>query len=179
MTNCRESQWTCNNGDCISIEDRCDLTDHCSDSSDELDCTKFILPLGYNKMKYPPVEKGASFNVGLFLNITGVKEVRLSSFAITIDVVQDTYWKDSRLAYRILNQDLNKVESYEELWVPRFYIEDGSESAAEMTSKVDTLWIAKESKPKLQSDEVTHEGKSFFSCKKRRSSALKINFSKK
>ena len=163
LTNCRESQWTCNNGDCISIEDRCDLTDHCSDSSDELDCTKFILPLGYSKMKYPQVEKGASFNVGLFLNITGVKEVRLSSFAITIDVVQDTYWKDSRLAYRILNQDFNKIVSHNELWLPQFYIEDGSESAAEVRNGKKSLFIAKESEPTLQSDEVIQEGESLFS----------------
>ena len=109
-------------------------------------------------MKYPPVEKGASFNVGLFLNITGVKEVRLSSFAITIDVVQDTYWKDSRLAYRILKQNFNKVLSQEDNWVPHFYVEDGSESAAEVRGKVDSLWIMRESEPEIQSDEVTYEG---------------------
>ena len=141
------------------MKDRCDLIDHCSDSSDELDCTKFIKPLGYRGDKYPPVEKASSFDIGFFLNITGVKEVRLSSFSITIDVVQDTHWKDSRLSYRILNRKFNRIGSHEGIWVPKFYIEDGSESPAYVKGTQDSLWIKKESEPQILSDEVTLEGK--------------------
>ncbi|XP_023332382.1 uncharacterized protein LOC111704388 [Eurytemora carolleeae] len=38
FTTCVEGQFTCNNGHCIDIEERCDQTSNCSDESDEENC---------------------------------------------------------------------------------------------------------------------------------------------
>lgn len=35
---CSDDQFTCKNSDCISVDQRCDGTRHCSDGSDELNC---------------------------------------------------------------------------------------------------------------------------------------------
>lgn len=36
LTTCEEGQFTCDSGDCISIESRCDNAKDCLDSSDEV-----------------------------------------------------------------------------------------------------------------------------------------------
>lgn len=38
LTRCREDQFTCDDGTCIPLDNRCDLTIHCDDSSDEHNC---------------------------------------------------------------------------------------------------------------------------------------------
>ena len=35
---CRVTEWRCDNGQCISVGDRCDGRRDCSDNSDELGC---------------------------------------------------------------------------------------------------------------------------------------------
>ena len=53
FTACVEGFFTCNDGQCIDIEERCDQTPNCNDKSDELDCRKIVIEDNYNK-KIPP-----------------------------------------------------------------------------------------------------------------------------
>ena len=36
---CSQDQYTCKNLQCIKVDQRCDGTRHCSDGSDEVNCT--------------------------------------------------------------------------------------------------------------------------------------------
>ena len=53
MTRCGEGEFTCGNGDCIVMEERCDQVADCTDESDEVDCSVLVTKENYNR-KVPP-----------------------------------------------------------------------------------------------------------------------------
>ena len=49
LTACNHSQFTCNDGECVEMEKRCNQLADCKDASDELKCTILNLKEGYNR----------------------------------------------------------------------------------------------------------------------------------
>ena len=49
LSGCADDEFTCNDGQCIYIKNRCDQTIHCQDKSDEQDCQILHEEEGYNK----------------------------------------------------------------------------------------------------------------------------------
>ena len=49
MSGCAEDEFTCGDGQCININNRCDQIIDCRDQTDELDCTILVLVDGYNQ----------------------------------------------------------------------------------------------------------------------------------
>ena len=48
FTTCVPGQFTCNDGQCVGIEKRCDQTSHCNDQSDEENCRIINMKTSYN-----------------------------------------------------------------------------------------------------------------------------------
>ena len=53
MSGCSEDQFTCDNGFCLRMEERCDQVLDCADHSDETDCNILQLPPSYRKTAPP------------------------------------------------------------------------------------------------------------------------------
>ena len=49
FTSCKKGFFTCNDGVCIDMNQRCDQTAHCEDSSDEKNCKLVLMEENYNK----------------------------------------------------------------------------------------------------------------------------------
>ena len=66
FTTCVTGQFTCNDGQCVSIEKRCDQTSHCNDQSDEENCRIINMKTSYNDkiapFSYSQQEKRFLFN---------------------------------------------------------------------------------------------------------------------
>ena len=54
-------EFTCNNGQCVSMTKRCDQLPDCDDGSDEEGCQLFSLAKGYNNV-VPPYTRASYFN---------------------------------------------------------------------------------------------------------------------
>ena len=54
LTTCRSTQFTCGDGLCIGLDERCDGVADCKDKMDEIDCNVAEIDSGYNKMLAPP-----------------------------------------------------------------------------------------------------------------------------
>ena len=55
LTTCAENEFTCSNGLCVSIPERCDSARHCKDLSDEVGCSLTELPASYMK-QFSPIQ---------------------------------------------------------------------------------------------------------------------------
>ena len=54
LAGCKEDDFTCDDGQCVKLEKRCDQLPNCRDRSDEIGCKFLILDFGYNK-RVPPI----------------------------------------------------------------------------------------------------------------------------
>ena len=60
FTTCTSGQFTCSNGQCVGIEERCDQTVHCDDKYDEEDCQIIHMKTSYNNKIVPYLYKNTS-----------------------------------------------------------------------------------------------------------------------
>ena len=123
LTACKEGQFTCNDGICISMDKRCDQRSDCVDSSDELRCNMIDLKPNYKKT-IPP--SNASVYVSLdILKLVNIEEV---THSITIQFQITLEWRDERmLFYNLKNKSfLNKLDDsvIKELWLPKMIYEN-------------------------------------------------------
>ena len=54
LTGCLDGDFTCDDGQCVRMEQRCDQLPDCADKSDEKGCKLLLLEEGYNK-RVPPI----------------------------------------------------------------------------------------------------------------------------
>ncbi|XP_042220632.1 uncharacterized protein LOC121865361 [Homarus americanus] len=124
LTQCaKDTEFTCDDGTCIPINQVCDRRVQCHDMSDELDCSTVLLPKGYQPTLPPPSIDGYS-PLPVYVNLT------LSSFAnidainnrFTVELLVRMIWKDQRLQFKHLRRDrqLNIIlpSEAETMWVP-------------------------------------------------------------
>ena len=129
MTNItNDGEFTCNNGQCVSMKDRCDHYPDCDDKSDEIGCNILTLTEGYNK-KVPPFKKERFSNAPItpvnvdvsmrLLNIVSMDEVE-NRVEFQFEIVLE--WKDYRLTYSNLKNEtyLNALTEADinAIWLP-------------------------------------------------------------
>ena len=122
-TGCKESEFTCNDGQCVQMDQRCDQFPDCKDSSDEKGCQLVVLNEGYNK-NVPPfsmTERVVEVNVSIKL----FKVVDIDEVGNTIDLQFEIQlqWFDHRHTYNDLKGDrsaLNRVNETDlkRIWLP-------------------------------------------------------------
>ena len=126
LTGCPEGDFTCGDGQCIRMEERCDQLTDCRDSSDEKECRLLVLEDGYNK-KVPPITTGANRTVmkaKVVISIDLLKIVRLEEVNHKIEFKFGIVlaWSEVRATYHNLKlmESLNALtaKEIEQLWVP-------------------------------------------------------------
>ena len=78
---CNANEFTCNNGLCIDLEQRCDNIFDCSDRSDELNCELLIIDEDYEKI-FPPISRTGKTEVELSMKIKLFIKYMVTLFAV-------------------------------------------------------------------------------------------------
>ena len=112
LSGCNQSNsFTCNDGQCVSMEKRCDQLADCKDDSDEKGCKLFSLVEGYNNIVSPfkrvsywnntivPVLIEVSITL---LKLMGIDE-RENTISLQFEIILE--WKDQRITYSNLKMD--------------------------------------------------------------------------
>ena len=90
LTSCKVGQFSCDNGECLDIINRCDGVAQCSDLSDEKTCRLVnIDPKKYLKGKTPPSDTAnlqveVSGQVWTILNIQEVGQLTKIQFELVL-----------------------------------------------------------------------------------------------
>ena len=131
MSGCREKQFTCDDGQCVSIEQRCDQLPDCRDQSDEQSCNILILKEGYNKNVVPVRSnqgKKEMVNVSISIDLLKLVDIKEKDYSIKIQFSITLDWMENRATYQNLKHDksLNALtqNDIEKLWLPRVIYEN-------------------------------------------------------
>ena len=107
-----KSEFTCNNGQCVSMAKRCNQLPDCDDGSDEEGCRLFYLTKGYNKVVSPfdvvsyhnETIKPVSINVTIkLLKMVDIDE-RDNTIDLQFEIILE--WRDPRITYNNLKKDI-------------------------------------------------------------------------
>ena len=120
LSGCGEDEFTCGDGQCVGLEDRCDLVQDCRDGADERDCRVVVQGPGYDKELAPFTARGKEIvpvSVDFFMNIQGMDQ---GSGGLEVRMSTRLEWSDHRLHLHDLRPGLNVVPAREVtlLWLP-------------------------------------------------------------
>ena len=129
MSGCEEGNFTCNDGQCVSMNQRCDQLPDCRDESDEKNCKVLVLMEdGYNT-NVPPVISGVKkVNVSISTDLLKLVDIKEEDYSIEIQFSITLQWKENRATYQNLKEDktLNALtkEDIRKLWLPKVIFEN-------------------------------------------------------
>ena len=128
LTGCTNTQFTCDDGQCVKMEERCDQMPDCVDETDEMDCRILALKKGYNQ-RVPPVGKISGkakrlkkVEVNVSLTLFKVVAIEEEDHSIQLQFQIILEWKENRATYHNLKSEsyLNALSQDEinTLWLP-------------------------------------------------------------
>ena len=127
MSGCEENEFTCNDGQCVRMDQRCNQLPDCRDKSDEKNCKILVLEEGYNK-KVPPINSGNPVNVSVTIDLLRLVDIDEGDYSIEIQFEIMLKWRDNRVKYHNLKQTaaLNALseDNIKNLWLPEVIYEN-------------------------------------------------------
>lgn len=131
LSTCREDQFTCSCGACVSLDDVCNLSLECPDGSDEIYCSrKYELPRNYKKEFSPSMGSRARTQVGLEVVLENVEPLITNQNLLQLSLNVSVVWRDSRLTFSFLEVDRPvrlTEEVFSHFWLPRVVLDTAVE----------------------------------------------------
>ena len=131
MSGCQEGEFTCNDGQCVSMEQRCNQLPHCRDTSDEIGCDILNLKNSYNRNIHPIRSINGSkvaVDVNTSIDIFKLVDINEEDYSIEIQLQISMVWRENRVTYQNLkaNDSLNALtqEDIQRLWLPKVIYEN-------------------------------------------------------
>ena len=128
MSGCQDGHFTCSDGECVSMELRCNQLPDCRDKSDERNCDILVLEEGYNKRVPPIHDAHKNLNVSVAIELLKLVDINEEDYSIEIQFEISLMWMDNRAIFHNLKQSdsLNALsqEDIEKLWLPKVIYEN-------------------------------------------------------
>lgn len=99
---CEDFHFTCDTGDCIPREQRCDFRYDCIDGSDEVQCSVVELKDQLQRELPPTGPGGGPLTVAPSLTLSRIADVDDIAMAVTLEFHLTLRWTDTRLKLRHL-----------------------------------------------------------------------------
>ena len=123
LTGCSEEQFTCDDGSCVPMMDRCNGKRDCSDETDEAECKAFVQSLGYNRFVVPPPSENETKHVVYFsFEIQDIIEINEKDGFVQCKILIIRQWFDRKVTFQNLKNEtgLNIIDPEDRrlLWKP-------------------------------------------------------------
>ncbi|XP_064084504.1 uncharacterized protein LOC135200106 isoform X2 [Macrobrachium nipponense] len=121
LSACYDWEYSCNDGSCVNLSQRCDQRVDCPDNSDEVGCERLWKPVDYLGALPPPgTQPGSALLLNASLGIHGFSKINIRDMKLIVDFTMRIGWSDTRLRYKNLSplSDLNYIEP-ESVWLPQ------------------------------------------------------------
>ena len=176
LTSCGKGNFTCSDGECVSMNERCNQISNCKDKSDEEHCKMLIMEDNYNKKISPFGFDPATENiipVGVkvsmaIMDILDINEVDLN-FVLKFRLLME--WYDYRLVYHNLkmerSENLLTREEIERLWIPFVVFSNTEDNHATTGGDNTELTITREGEFLTSAPEIVEEINIFTGKKNR------------
>ena len=166
FTTCKEDQFTCDNGLCINILDRCNSRPDCLDLSDEFECRKIDPGPSYQAyIAPPPINSTGKIIVDVSADIMSILDIDEISSIFQVQFFLHLTWYDSRLRFYNLKEDtgLNALSPEEKtkLWAPHLTYVNTENKPITLVDEKTSITIKKQGSFKLSKIEDV-ENQQFF-----------------
>ena len=167
LTACTDSQFTCGDGLCIGLGERCNGVPDCKDETDELRCTVAEIGSSYNKNLAPPGAGNIS-KVPVHINITiysfGTFDIIKSTFSLELSISMT--WKEGRLNFNNLKEikksNVMRPDEKKSIWFPAFVFEN-TEKKLEAIVDTKSLVMVERNGSGTKADDTSTENKLTYS----------------
>ena len=152
LTGCAEDEFTCDDGQCIKMERRCDQVTgkepNCRDRSDEKGCQLLVFENDYNN-KIPPIGNAKDGNaiptdVSISITLMKVVEIEEVDHSIHLQFQISLSWKENRVKYQNLKNEtsLNALtkENIKTIWLP-LIVYDNTDQKEVTRLGMDWEWV--------------------------------------
>lgn len=165
-TTCANNEFTCNNGDCVSMDFRCDQAPNCEDSSDEFSCQMLIMNDNYNKKIAPFVFNTTSAEIIptevlvsiLIIDVLKISEVD-HEYSLKFTFVME--WYDYRLVFHNLKDRRSAnaltTEEVKKIWIPRLVFSNTQNNEATRGVDDTEITVTKEGNYTRSEEDVVDE----------------------
>ena len=163
LSPCGEEQFTCHDGECVDMQQRCDSRTDCRDGSDEVDCRKVSMDKGYSKSLTPGSTDEEKVNVDMTISIDDILRIDEINEEFVAKITMVREWVDYRLTFLNLKRDssfLNTMTSEEEnsTWFPRVEINNiENHNKFKRTSIADITKVIPNKEFEFQTGDVSQE----------------------
>ena len=156
LTGCAAEEFTCESGECVSMQKRCNQILDCRDKTDEKACGMVVLPKSYTK-NTPPIsttETGGMIPVSVNISMDFLKMVKIveSDNKIFIQFTIYLEWIENRATFQNLKDEksLNILgeDIVHQLWYP-YVIYDNTDMKDAVTLEdglLTTVLVSKQGK---------------------------------
>ena len=147
MTRCGDGEFTCDDGACVLMEERCNQVPDCRDKSDENGCQLIVFENNYNN-KIPPIgrtDEGGTIpaQVGISITLMKVVDIAEVDHAIELQFQISMQWRENRAKYQNLKQDttLNALSTSDlnSIWLP-LIVYDNTDQKEQTRLGMDWEW---------------------------------------
>ena len=129
LTGCSKDEFTCNDGNCLTMDKRCDGNQDCSDESDEKGCKLIKAFEGYNKFRVPvPLGGQTKFILNFSVSIDKIINIdeNNGNFKIKMTIIRT--WYNPHLKFlnvkRLSDKNLISTEDRQIMWIPSTVFEN-------------------------------------------------------
>ena len=96
MSKCRFGmEFTCDSGNCINLDKRCNQVKDCDDASDEDKCKLIQLPETYREVQPPePLNNSEPLAITTYIKIVSIDSIDTINMQVGLTVTINMKWKD-------------------------------------------------------------------------------------